>query len=285
MDYREIKINWQKIDIPGIYFTNVDWRKLSVSESSQNIEWTHSRVVSPTYARVRTITIEWIVEKLDNNEFSASRINYLQKIFALQTNLVELEEKEFYVEDIFWNEWKILAKIKEPFDFDEWDLNLVWSHWKFRVVLESTKSPIFKSFKEKNFEGEKWDFWGFCLDFELDKAFDEKTWTVKINASFLETPLKIEILAISDVIWPISIFNLTNWKKFKIDTNMKLWDKIFIDSEKFCLTKNSENIIDKRLVWSSWFKVSGENEFLFLDVWWNFEKSFKVKIFFNDLML
>ena len=64
MDYREIKINWQKIDIPGIYFTNVDWRKLSVSESSQNIEWTHSRVVSPTYARVRTITIEWIVEKL-----------------------------------------------------------------------------------------------------------------------------------------------------------------------------------------------------------------------------
>ena len=108
------------------------------------------------------------------------------------------------------------------------------------------------------------------------------------NSNFFRnstTESKILSLFEEYIVLSISIFNLTNWKKFKIDTNMKLWDKIFIDSEKFCLTKNSENIIDKRLVWSSWFKVSGENEFLFLDVWWNFEKSFKVKIFFNDLML
>jgi hypothetical protein len=33
--------------------------------------------------------------------------------------LSELEEKEIYIKDLFNNEWKIQAKIKEPFEFLE----------------------------------------------------------------------------------------------------------------------------------------------------------------------
>ncbi|PZM85074.1 hypothetical protein DLH72_02230 [Candidatus Gracilibacteria bacterium] len=84
MDYKEIKINGQKIDIPGIFFTKVEWRKLSVSDSSRNIEGMHSRIVSPTFARVRIITIEGVIERIDGIEKAAERLNHLQNLFSLQ---------------------------------------------------------------------------------------------------------------------------------------------------------------------------------------------------------
>lgn len=288
MDFKEIKINWQKIDIPWIYFTNVTWRKLSVSENSKNIEWTHSRVVSPTYARVRTITIEWIVEKLDNSEFSASRINHLQNIFSLQTNLSELEEKELFIKDIFWNEWKMPVKVKEPFDFDEWDTNLIGSHWKFRVVLESTKSPIYKSFEENFINWNSWDFGWFNLDFELEKAFDEQDWILQVNILWnVSVPLRFEIIATWRVVFPLTIKNIKTWEFFKLENmeDLKSWDILVIDTENFFVSKNWENIIEKRASWSSWLKANWSSSFLVTEnISW-FWQNFQTRIYFSNSML
>lgn len=286
MDFKEIKINWQKIDIPWIYFTNVSWRKLSVSDQSKNLEGLHSRVVSPTFARVRVITIEWIVEKLDNSEFSASRINHLQNIFSLQTDLSELEEKELYIKDIFWNEWKILVKIKEPFDFDEWDTNLIWSHWKFRVVLESTKSPIYRSFESINIFSEKgWALW-FRLNFKLWKKFNENVWLLEVNAVNFDVSPIFEIDILKNFSWPLKILNLNDKKFFSISWDFFIWEKIIVDMEKFILTKNNENIIDRRLPWSSWMKAKWKTNFIFQNNSKNFlEKDFKVKVIYNNVML
>lgn len=287
MDFKEIKINWQKIDIPWIYFTNVNWRKLSVSENSKNIDWTHSRIVSPTYARVRIITIEWIVDKLWDTDFSAEKIYHLQNIFALQTDLSELEEKEVYIKDIFWNEWKILVKIKEPFDFEEADQNLVWSHWKFRVVLESTKSPIYKSFEENFIFWNNWDFWGFNLDFELGKAFDEENWIMQINVLWsVAIPLRFEILAKDRVKAPLTIRNIKNWEFFKIENieDLQAGDVLLIDTENFLVLKNWENIIEKRAPGSTWLTAQWSSSFLITDNSWIWDK-FDTKVYFSNSML
>lgn len=289
MDYKEIKINWQKIDIDGIFLSNVDWRKLSVSENSKNIDWTHSRIVSPTFARIRTITIEWIIEKMDNSDFWAQRINHLQNIFSLQTNLNKLEEKEVYIKDIFWNDWKIFAKIKEPFYFEEWDLNIIWSHWKFRVVLESTKSPIYRSFEENFIAWENWDFGWFFLDFELEKSFDERNWILQINTLWnVEIPLRFEIIASWRVIFPLTIKNIKNEEFFKLENmqDLEAGDVLIIDTENFIVLKNNENIIEKRAIWSTWLKSLWSSSFLIFDAsssW--FWENFKTRVYFSNSML
>lgn len=287
MDYKEIKINWQKIDIPWILFINFDWRKLSTSDQSRNLEGLHSRVVSPTFARIRIITIEWVVEKIDWIEKVAERINHLQNIFSLQTNLVELEEKELYIKDIFWNEWKMPVKVKEPFEFYE-DTEMKGSHYNFRVVLESTKSPIYKSFEENSVESSSSDFGWFCLDFELEKAFNESSWALQVNILWnVSVPLRFELVAVSMVIFPVIIRNLKTEEFFKIENlpNLKPWDKIIIDSENFSLLLNNENIIEKRASWSTWLKASWSSSFLVTDSSSSLKEKILSRVYFSNSML
>lgn len=285
MDYKEIKINWQKIDIPWILFTNFDWRKLSTSDQSRNLEGLHSRVVSPTFARIRIITIEWVVEKIDWIEKIAERINHLQNIFSLQTNLVELEEKELYIKDIFWNEWKMPMKVKEPFEFYE-DTEIKGSHYNFRVVLESTKSPIYKSSESINIFSEKgWALW-FKLNFKLWKKFNENVWLLEVNTVNFDVSPIFEIDILKNFSWPLKILNLNDKKFFSISWDFFIWEKIIVDMEKFILTKNNENIIDRRLPWSSWMKAKWKTNFIVLNNSKNFlEKDFKVKVIYNNVML
>lgn len=285
MDYKEIKINWQKIDIPWILFTNFDWRKLSTSDQSRNLEGLHSRVVSPTFARIRIITIEWVVEKIDWIEKIAERINHLQNIFSLQTNLVELEEKELYIKDIFWNEWKMPMKVKEPFEFYE-DTEIKGSHYNFRVVLESTKSPIYRSFESINIFSEKgWALW-FRLNFKLWKKFNENVWLLEVNTVNFDVSPIFEIDILKNFSWPLKILNLNDKKFFSISWDFFIWEKIIVDMEKFILTKNNENIIDRRLPWSSWMKAKWKTNFIVLNNSKNFlEKDFKVKVIYNNVML
>lgn len=285
MDYKEIKINWQKIDIPWILFTNFDWRKLSTSDQSRNLEGLHSRVVSPTFARIRIITIEWVVEKIDWIEKVAERINHLQNIFSLQTNLVELEEKELYIKDIFWNEWKMPVKVKEPFEFYE-DTEIKGSHYNFRVVLESTKSPIYRSFESINIFSEKgWALW-FRLNFKLWKKFNENVWLLEVNAVNFDVSPIFEIDILKNFSWPLKILNLNDKKFFSISWDFFIWEKIIVDMEKFTVTKNNENIIDRRLPWSLWLSAKWKTKFIVVNNSKDFlKKDFKVKVSYNNVML
>jgi len=170
MDFKEAKINWQDIlkwTSSGIVYTFKDWRKVLTTDNSENIDWVHGRNVSPTYARVRVITLEWVSDRIWNPLEEQSSIEYLQKIFALQWALSSLEEKELYIKDLYDNEWILNVKVKEPLDIVEWDDSFVWSYWKWRVVLESTKEPIYKSLNEILNSSLEWNYGWFNLGFKL----------------------------------------------------------------------------------------------------------------------
>ena len=175
MDFKIAKLNWDDIlknNDSWIIYTFKDWRKLTVSDDSENIDWIHGRNVSPTYARIRIITLEWISDRVWNPLEDQNSIEYLQKIFALQWSLVSLEEKELYIKDMYDNEWTLKVKIKEPLEIVEWDESFVWSYWKWRVVLESTKEPVYKSLNEILNTSLEWNYWGFKLSYKLSNPFN-----------------------------------------------------------------------------------------------------------------
>ncbi|PZM85073.1 hypothetical protein DLH72_02225 [Candidatus Gracilibacteria bacterium] len=240
------------------------------------------------FARVRIITIEGVIERIDGIEKAAERLNHLQNLFSLQTNLATLEEKELFIKDIFGNDWKIFIKIKEPFEFFEGNDEIVGSHYNFRVVLESTKSPVYKSFEENFIESKSGDFGGFTLDFELEKAFDEQDGLLQINTlGNISIPLRFEIIATGRVIFPLIIRNVKNNDFFKLEnmSDLQAGDKIIIDTENFSVLKNGENIIDKRSSGSVWLKSRGSSSFLVTDSSSGFDKNFISRVYFSNSML
>lgn len=284
MDFKQIKLDWLDILQSWIIYTYVNWRKLVVNDESRDIEWIHGRVTSPLYARYRIVTIEWIIDRLSWSE--SEKINHLQDIFSLQNNLSAIINRSLYIKDSFDNEWNLNVKIKEPIEFIEWDDNMVWSYWKWRVVLESTASPIYKSYEELFVNGNEWNIWWFTMWFELGEAWDEIDEIIEVNTLKTETYTKFEI----DVIWeinsPLTITNITNNTFFALDISAISWDKIIIDSEKFTATKNGINIIWNRVIWSIWQKISWTNQFIVTDKDWNiFKKDLTLKIYYRNALL
>lgn len=284
MDFKQAKIDWVDILQSWIVYTYVNWRKLVVNDESKDIEWVHGRNTSPLYARYRVITLEWVVDRLSGSE--NLKISHLQDIFSLQNDLSKLYEKELYVKDNFDNEWILNVKIKEPIEFLEWDETITGSHWKWRVVLESTSSPIYKSFQELLVNGNEWNFWGFTMWFELWEAWDEYDEVIEINTLKTQTHTRFEIDAIGDINSPLTITNITNNTFFSLDISATTWDKIIIDSDKYTATKNGANIIWNRIPGSIWQQISWTNQFVITDKDWNiFNKDLTLKIYYRNALL
>lgn len=263
MNFKQIKIDWIDILQTGIIYTQVNWLALSVTDKSINTEGLHARHVSPTYARVRIITIEWVVDRIFGDE--EEKINHLRNIFALQSNMSALEEKQVYIKDSFDNEWKIQAKIKKPIELSEWDKKIEGSHWKWRVVLESTYSPLYFSANELQVSSSEGNYGGFTLAEKLWIPFNKKSGAIEVNTLKTQTYTRFEI----DVKWtidtPLTILNTTNKTRFSLDITAHAGDKIIIDSENYTATKNGVSILDKRIPWSIWQKISGKNTFVVFD--------------------
>ena len=290
MDFKEAKINWQDIlkwVDSWIVYTFKDWRKVLTTDNSENIDWVHGRNVSPTYARVRVITLEWISDRVWNQTEEQNSIEYLQKIFALQWALSSLEEKELYIKDIYDNEWILNIKVKEPLDIVEWDDSFVWSYWKWRVVLESTKEPIYKSLNEILNSSLEWNYWGFKLGLKLWSAFNEIDNIIECNTTWnIDTPARIEITANGDINKPLMIRDLTKWTFFWLDIDAVAWDKIVIDSENYTVTKNWENILSNRMAWSMWIRILETTKLLIEDKDGNIPfNDFEINIYFRNSLL
>ena len=290
MDFKEAKINWQDIlkwTSSGIVYTFKDWRKVLTTDNSENIDWVHGRNVSPTYARVRVITLEWVSDRIWNPLEEQSSIEYLQKIFALQWALSSLEEKELYIRDLYDNEWILNVKIKEPLDIVEWDDSFVWSYWKWRVVLESTKEPIYKSLNEILNSSLEWNYGWFNLSFKLWNSFNEIDNIIECNTTWnIDTPARIEITVNWDINKPLMIRDLTKKTFFWLDIDAIAWDKIVIDSEFYTVTKNWENILSNRLPWSMWVRILETTKLLIEDKDGNIPfNDFEINIYFRNSLL
>ena len=290
MDFKEAKINWQDIlkwSSSGIVYTFKDWRKVLTTDNSENIDWVHGRNVSPTYARVRVITLEWVSDRIWNPLEEQSSIEYLQKIFALQWALSSLEEKELYIRDLYDNEWILNVKIKEPLDIVEWDDSFVWSYWKWRVVLESTKEPIYKSLNEILNSSLEWNYGWFNLGFKLWNSFNEIDNIIECNTTWnIDTPARIEITVNWDINKPLMIRDLTKKTFFGLDIDAVAWDKIVIDSEFYTVTKNWENILSNRLPWSMWVRILETTKLLIEDKDGNIPfNDFEINIYFRNSLL
>jgi len=290
MDFKEAKINWQDIlkwSSSGIVYTFKDWRKVLTTDNSENIDWVHGRNVSPTYARVRVITLEWVSDRIWNPLEEQSSIEYLQKIFALQWALSSLEEKELYIKDLYDNEWILNVKVKEPLDIVEWDDSFVWSYWKWRVVLESTKEPIYKSLNEILNSSLEWNYGWFNLGFKLWNSFNQIDNIIECNTTWnIDTPARIEITVNWDINKPLMIRDLTKKTFFWLDIDAVAWDKIVIDSEFYTVTKNWENILSNRLPWSMWVRILETTKLLIEDKDGNIPfNDFEINIYFRNSLL
>lgn len=262
----EFKIDWQKVrkDWYGIYFEQggYSWTELDVEDDETTNEWYHGRVVSPTYARKRIITFEWIIDRETDKMEEALR--YLQRMFAISLD----ENKELIIVDEFNNERKIDCKVVEPLITEDYTDDMSGTAYRWRVVLESTSTPLLTSAIENVAVGVEFEFAGNYLNptnkipNKLNQWYNfinvEENWNQPVY------PI-IEIEAKDTIDSFLKVHNYTEKNDFILDTTGQPWDKIIIDSDEQTVTKNGEDIIVDRREWSVRPKIVWQIKFWVFD--------------------
>ena len=150
MDFKKATLGGKEIkrqDL-GIWYTAKEWMGINYSSSSFNIDGQHAQIVSPTIAHSRIITLEGVIERIGTDNGKAG-VKYLQKFFALQANLYKTIDRQLIVTDLWDKEWELKVKVKEPLEIVKYtDIDIENVAWSWRVVLESTYSPIYFSLDE-----------------------------------------------------------------------------------------------------------------------------------------
>lgn len=278
------KINKQTLDWQ-IWLTLVNWRKIETSDEQSNILWNHWVRTSPTFARWRLITIEWVI-LANTKENQSKAMDFLDNLFALQTYLWTTEKYIFSVVDEQNRIWNLETKIKNPIEYELFEEDYIeGSDRKFRVVLFGDDPRFFG--EEEYTQAKEFAYWGFKMNTNLWRKFNDFfNEIICISSWNIWSPCRIEIEVKKSIEKPLKIINLKNKQFIWIDENFVFWDKIIIDTKKYTITKNGESIKNKRITGSSWLMVSGITKFWVYDTdWWFKESDFDVKIYFNNVLL
>lgn len=104
--------------ISGILITLQDWQKLSTSDNSEDRTGQHGRQTSATMARIRTITLEGVIDRV-NNPYELQAVQYIEQLLCLQSDPSSLIPRTLAVKDIYDREYTIPTKVKEPVELVE----------------------------------------------------------------------------------------------------------------------------------------------------------------------
>lgn len=276
----------------GIYYIQRNWSRLTTDDSSINTDGEHGRTTSPVYARTRVITLEWYIDRFWNNR-GQEALEYLQDLFALQSNTGTLIPRKLYITDQYDKEREINVKVKDPIDFVEADEWFKDTAYKWRVVLESIEDPYMLSVEEFVKTGLEWNRGGFSIDsedgFTMEDGFimdDYFNFIECVSGWNMESLPRVEITATGNIVTPLTLKNLTNWTYFALDINAVTGDKIIIDSNDYTVTKNWVNIAYARTEWSIWPTINWTTVFGVEDEWGAVvSNDISVSIYFKNCLL
>ena len=275
MEAKQFKLDGQDIlldGVSGIYYTQKEWRNnLQTSDLGNDRAWWHGRDVSPTFARIRIITLEGYIDRFANASTEQAVTEYLERLFALQANPSILSPRTLYVKDVYNREWELDVKVKEPGTISEGDGEYKGSHWKWRVVLESVGDPTYLSYGEYTLSGIEGAYGGFDIPttgFSLQEGFSMNeilnliTITTTGNSAVFP---RFEFSVTSAINSPLRIQNTDTREYFSLDISAISGDIIIIDSKNLKCTKNGVDVTSSRMVGSIWPSADGVTNYLITD--------------------
>ncbi len=296
MDAKQIKLDGSDILkdwVSGIYYVQKEWRNnLQVSDLANDRSGWHGRDVSPTFARVRIITLEGLIDRLPYPALEQSSTEYLEQLFALQSNPSILTPRTLYVKDIYNREWTLSVKVKEPCMIEEGDGEYKGSHWKWRVVLESIGDPSYLSYGEFSQSGIEWATGGWAIPiawfslaggFPLSESMNLLTIVPTGNTAVFPRFL---FTVTSTLNTPLRIKNLGTLETFSLDVSCVAGDTITIDSQNQKCTKNGVDITSQRVAWSLWPSALASTTYLIDDAdGGSMGSDFSVIVYYKNALL
>ena len=270
-----------------IALSDVQWRKLKVTDDKQDIIWYHGTLTWPTFARWRSIILEWLIIAPTRAQTSMG-MDWLDIMFALQWVPSTVEEKEFKIIDEQDRERSIKCKIDQPVDYEIEEDN---DHndgalRRWRVTLFA-QDPKFYSLIASVFEGIEGNYWGFqfpnAMSSQRNMTYNEINCITTSNA---DEPVKISINVLTPIFTPLTIYNVTANKWFMLNIDAVEWDIIIIDAKNQTATKNWVNILWTRIPGSQRPTVKGMTKYVIYDVsGWLYTTDFQVTVSFNNSLL
>jgi len=269
-----------------VWLSLISWKDVVTSDDSINIQWGHWIKTSITFARGRLIQIEWSIIA-DTREWLSKGEDYLSSLFALQSDLTEVELLPLIITDEQDRRWRIYAKIKESLSIEIGDNDYIdGTNRRFRVVLEA-EDPKYYNVDQKEVNTAEGNFGGAKLGAKLWVKLNSFFNKVElITESNHESPLFITINVTGTVDTPLTIHNTTTGTFFWLDISAINGDVIVINSKDRTATKNWVNVLANRVSWSIWPKAKGTTNFSIFDNDGGLAASdFNINIIYNDVYL
>lgn len=290
MIWKSYTFDWQAVNKTTadfqIWLTLVNWRKLSTRDEQTLLQGVHGVSSSPTLANARAIEIEGEI-MADTRVWLSKAMDFLDGLFALQSRWFETEYKKFTVIDEQDREFWLDVKIKQVIDYEiDDDDYMDGADRRFRVVLQWDDPRFFETI-ENEVSWSEWNYGGAKMWFKLWTQFNQFSNEVTVIATWnIWSPCRFEIKAIGEINAPLKIVNLDNNRILWIDEDFAIDDVVIIDTWKYTITKNGENIKASRMAWSSWLQIDWTTRFWFTDVDgivnWN---DLEIKIYFSNVLL
>jgi hypothetical protein len=125
----------------------------------------------------------------------------LEQLFALQSDTSKVISKKIIITDLFDQSRILETKIKTPLEVVNAVDNFDGYAWKWRVVIESVESPVYRSLEEFVAIGEDGVYGGVSIPMAIDFSLTSYTNSIEITTtSNQSSPIRREIIVKNDIV-------------------------------------------------------------------------------------